>query len=135
MPNPRAVKEISIHASARRATIGRYSDRLKRLISIHASARRATNVSLPSWRGGNFYPRSARRATSIQNGRLGRSGISIHASARRATLPAAAIRSVIDDFYPRLREEGDGPIRVGNLSDIEISIHASARRATFRTEM
>ena len=33
-------------------------------------------------------------------------------------------RAVKEISIHALREEGDGPIRVGNLSDIEISIHA-----------
>ena len=52
---------------------------------------------------GHFYPRPPRGGRPLQPvGLRTPDVISIHA----------------------LREEGDGPIRVGNLSDIEISIHA-----------
>ena len=157
--------------SARRATIGRYSDRLKRLISIHALReegdqrrrfpRGVVGISIHALREEgdkhtkrtagsvwHFYPRPPRGGRLGQHTEGGGRFLFLSTpSARRATLPAAAIRSVIDDFYPRpprggrllrnaqeplkggisihaLREEGDGPIRVGNLSDIEISIHA-----------
>ena len=59
-----AVRDISIHASAREATHPVSSKLLFHLISIHASAREATRYGIIKWM--EFY-------------------ISIHASAREAT--------------------------------------------------
>ena len=159
MPNPRAVKEISIHA-LREEGDHRSLFRSAQKIDFYPRPPRGgrPTSSLPSWRGGNFYPRPPRGGRLGQHTEGGGRFLFLSTpSARRATLPAAAIRSVIDDFYPRpprggrllrnaqeplkggisihaLREEGDGPIRVGNLSDIEISIHALREEGDARSE-
>ena len=120
--------------SARRATIGRYSDRLKRLISIHALReegdqrrrfpRGVVGISIHALREEgdkhtkrtagsvwHFYPRPPRGGRLGQHTEGGGRFLLLSTpSARRATLPAAAIRSVIDDFYPR-------PPRVGRRSN------------------
>ena len=126
MPNPRAVKEISIHA-LREEGDHRSLFRSAQKIDFYPRPPRGgrPTSSLPSWRGGNFYPRPPRggRQAYKTDGWVGLAFLSTP-SARRATWPAHRGRRQIPISIHALREEGDGPIRVGNLSDIEISIHA-----------
>ena len=101
-------KGISIHASAKEATIDANTIVKKVTISIHASAKEAT--------------RTARYCCKELK-------ISIHASAKEATSGLPAIPAITDYFNPRLREGGDGA--EGAYDDIiDISIHASAKEAT-----
>ena len=126
MPNPRAVKEISIHA-LREEGDHRSLFRSAQKIDFYPRPPRGgrPTSSLPSWRGGNFYPRPPRGGRLGQHTEGGGRFLFLSTpSARRATLPAAAIRSVIDDFYPRPprggRRDGFGQI----ADDTVISIHA-----------
>ncbi len=100
---------ISIHASAKEATLAGIAFDVGFLISIHASAKEAT-VDKQSELGSTIY----------FNPRLREGGDRIH---HPAILPYR-------NFNPRLREGGD------NIGDVEhvwytiISIHASAKEAT-----
>ena len=78
---------ISIHASAREATIDFFQMFRVIDISIHASAREATDAAADSLILGN---------------------ISIHASAREATARRLDSSRILTNFNPRLREGGDG---------------------------
>ena len=127
--NP-AQLSISIHASAREATLLAASPAFFLAISIHASAREAT-LSVQQLRDDN--------------------GISIHASAREATQQVVAValddlfQSTLPrgkrpcsevlgydlaDFNPRFREGSDFDRADGVCTVHGISIHASAREAT-----
>ena len=77
---------VSIHASAREATIKAGKGYYRFEVSIHASAREAT---------------AGARLGSIK------SEVSIHASAREATVACRVGVSVSLSFNPRLREGGD----------------------------
>ena len=80
-------ENISIHASAREATMHELQKRLYAYISIHASAREATTVYPAARRACvNFNPRLREGGDSILLRKTGKDGISIHASAREATI-------------------------------------------------
>ena len=78
--------DISIHASAKEATISQFRLGADHTISIHASAKEATNSGAD---------------------RANREAISIHASAKEATQKNRLKSSCISYFNPRLREGGD----------------------------
>ena len=103
MPNPRAVKEISIHALREEGDQRRRFPRGVVGISIHAlreeGDKHTKRTAGSVW---HFYPRPPRGGRLGQHTEGGGRFLFLSTpSARRATLPAAAIRSVIDDFYPR----------------------------------
>ena len=109
MPNPRAVKEISIHA-LREEGDHRSLFRSAQKIDFYPRPPRGgrPTSSLPSWRGGNFYPRPPRggRQAYKTDGWVGLAFLSTP-SARRATWPAHRGRRQIPISIHALREEGD----------------------------
>ena len=104
MPNPRAVKEISIHA-LREEGDHRSLFRSAQKIDFYPRPPRGgrPTSSLPSWRGGNFYPRPPR------GGRP---------SGRKCDGLSAF------HFYPRPPRGGRRSLGVSTLYYAEISIHA-----------
>ena len=136
MPNPRAVKEISIHA-LREEGDHRSLFRSAQKIDFYPRPPRGgrPTSSLPSWRGGNFYPRPPRggRQAYKTDGWVGLAFLSTP-SARRATWPAHRGRRQIPISIHALREEGDLPD--GNVTDylLSISIHALREEGDARSE-
>ena len=135
--------------SARRAT--KLDDRISALerISIHALREEGDGITgTTSQTLGYFYPRPPRGGRLLDSQAAWSSaGFLSTPSARRATCHSGMQPHPCNDFYPRpprggrhvsvefdvkctnisihaLREEGDCPVRVGDLRDIEISIHA-----------
>ena len=53
-------------------------------------------------------------------------------SVRRATASQVRPPKLLDISIHALREEGDCPVRVGDLRDIEISIHALREEGDYR---
>ena len=132
MPNPRAVKEISIHA-LREEGDHRSLFRSAQKIDFYPRPPRGgrPTSSLPSWRGGNFYPRPPRggRQAYKTDGWVGLAFLSTP-SARRATVPLMVFQTPHTDFYPR-------PPRGGRQEPMKASVRhrlflstPSARRAT-----
>ena len=101
--------DVSIHASAREATLEWFDEQGNRHVSIHASAREATGFV------GGHRP-------SAQ--------VSIHASAREATWTRWHNPEYRSCFNPRLRAGGDPPAGQTRAASFCVSIHASAREAT-----
>ena len=103
MPNPRAVKEISIHA-LREEGDHRSLFRSAQKIDFYPRPPRGgrPTSSLPSWRGGNFYPRPPRggRQAYKTDGWVGLAFLSTP-SARRATSIAFIKLDMACYFYPR----------------------------------
>ena len=134
MPNPRAVKEISIHA-LREEGDHRSLFRSAQKIDFYPRPPRGgrPTSSLPSWRGGNFYPRPPRggRQAYKTDGWVGLAFLSTP-SARRATWPAHRGRRQIPISIHALREEGDQRRRFPR-GVVGISIHA-LREEGDRTE-
>ena len=153
-----AILTISIHAlreeGDRCAT--RRSCRLPIFLST-PSARRATRLRQASKRTVfYFYPRPPRGGRLLDSQAAWSSaGFLSTPSARRATCHSGMQPHPCNDFYPRpprggrhvsvefdvkctnisihaLREEGDCPVRVGDLRDIEISIHALREEGDYR---
>ena len=100
---------ISIHASAKEATIGSNEEYAAYVISIHASAKEATL--------------NAAEVTATER-------ISIHASAKEATPAEVYNCRCTQNFNPRLREGGDPDSLMMVTFCFPISIHASAKEAT-----
>ncbi len=130
-PQPR--RYVSIHASAREATLDRSVWDAAVEVSIHASAREATSArpsraSTPSVfqstppRGRRRRSASACAAPASFNPRLRAGGD--RSSARWCPCSPC--------FNPRLRAGGDVPPGTGASPTIRVSIHASAREATRR---
>ena len=142
---------VSIHASARDATLLICGCNNFLQVSIHASARDATREAAAQkaaeefqstrprgtrrgrlkdldWRELVSIHASARDATGRQSSSKGRRGVSIHASARDATyffissLPKLAFQST--------RPRGTRRCAPGLTAGRHVSIHASARDAT-----
>ena len=153
MSVPCFIIQISIHASAKEATIFWSVPVNSRQISIHASAKEATDSHKRAWhKNMHFNPRlreggdvdtfepeplpdmisihaSAKEATIEKYAYVASYQISIHASAKEATYDSREMSELIKDFNPRLREGGDS--RADCLrGNIMISIHASAKEAT-----
>ena len=139
MPNPRAVKEISIHA-LREEGDHRSLFRSAQKIDFYPRPPRGgrPTSSLPSWRGGNFYPRPPRggRQAYKTDGWVGLAFLSTP-SARRATWPAHRGRRQIPISIHALREESDLAVDGPRHPVDAISIHAlreesDLRRSIFR---
>ena len=132
MPNPRAVKEISIHA-LREEGDHRSLFRSAQKIDFYPRPPRGgrPTSSLPSWRGGNFYPRPPRggRQAYTTDGWVGRAFLSTP-SARRATWPAHRGRRQIPISIHALREEGDVARCGDSVGNRRFLSTPSARRAT-----
>ncbi len=125
---------VSIHASAREATMPSASLASSSFVSIHASAREATNpVALLGCTVACFNPR-LRTGGDIEgmswNG--GILDVSIHASAREATRRRKRKAALPASFNPRLRTGGDERRFQIHIAGRHVSIHASAREATVR---
>ena len=123
---------VSIHASAREATMPAASLASSSFVSIHASAREATNpVALLGCTVACFNPR-LRTGGDIEgmswNG--GILDVSIHASAREATRRRKRKAALPASFNPRLRTGGDERRFQIHIAGRHVSIHASAREAT-----
>ena len=122
---------VSIHASAREATMPSASLASSSFVSIHASAREATNpVALLGCTVACFNPR-LRTGGDIEgmswNG--GILDVSIHASAREAT--AYALGLLINGLFQSTPPHGRRPGLIHVHRDFcAVSIHASAREAT-----
>ena len=101
---------ISIHASAKEATMVGCIYRHFKGISIHASAKEATTVSSFSGVTEYFNPRLREGGDKEYHRNNGGK----------------------KNFNPRLREGGDGIQRHNRLEESKISIHASAKEATCR---
>ena len=154
MPNPRAVKEISIHA-LREEGDHRSLFRSAQKIDFYPRPPRGglPTSSLPSWRGGNFYPRpprGGRPTSSLPSWRGGnfyprppRGGRQAYKtdgwvglaflstpSARRATWPAHRGRRQIPISIHALREEGDVARCGDSVGNRRFLSTPSARRAT-----
>ena len=150
----RLVYDVSIHASAWEAT-GRFPGGAKPLyrfqstpprgrrrcaqrsfvhihqVSIHASAWEATRsipLQFPDWSKFQSTPPRGRRHYG--------GCMTLHEALFQSTpprgrrRPAAARRSWIGRFNPRLRVGGDSYPRAGIISQARVSIHASAWEAT-----
>ena len=132
MPNPRAVKEISIHA-LREEGDHRSLFRSAQKIDFYPRPPRGgrPTSSLPSWRGGNFYPRPPRggRQAYKTDGWVGLAFLSTP-SARRATWPAHRGRRQIPISIHALREEGDARSEFRLCITLRFLSTPSARRAT-----
>ena len=132
MPNPRAVKEISIHA-LREEGDHRSLFRSAQKIDFYPRPPRGgrPTSSLPSWRGGNFYPRPPRggRQAYKTDGWVGLAFLSTP-SARRATWPAHRGRRQIPISIHALREEGDVARCGDSVGNRRFLSTPSARRAT-----
>ena len=132
MPNPRAVKEISIHA-LREEGDHRSLFRSAQKIDFYPRPPRGgrPTSSLPSWRGGNFYPRPPRggRQAYKTDGWVGLAFLSTP-SARRATWPAHRGRRQIPISIHALREEGDVTDSARSPMILSFLSTPSARRAT-----
>ena len=132
MPNPRAVKEISIHA-LREEGDHRSLFRSAQKIDFYPRPPRGgrPTSSLPSWRGGNFYPRPPRggRQAYKTDGWVGLAFLSTP-SARRATWPAHRGRRQIPISIHALREEGDRTAHGISNAAYRFLSTPSARRAT-----
>ena len=120
---------VSIHASARDATIITLGRLRIGLVSIHASARDATPPS-PKPKSGSLFqstrPRGTRRTGSAVPCLM---PVSIHASARDATCARSNRRPPRSCFNPRVRAGRDSKLSEKDLNTY-VSIHASARDAT-----
>ena len=98
---------ISIHASAKEATLPLGKFTLDDIISIHASAKEATTVNTTFSKAKKFQSTPPRR--------------------RRPLIVSKKIKG--KDFNPRLREGGDDVYGDAGITG-SISIHASAKEAT-----
>ena len=123
---------ISIHASAKEATLKPYQLQILVSISIHASAKEATLSVLVSivFASSHFNPRLREGGDICSCTFSISSAISIHASAKEATDNGQPAYTRIRDFNPRLREGGDLPFPRHHMGPYQISIHASAKEAT-----
>ena len=137
MPNPRAVKEISIHA-LREEGDHRSLFRSAQKIDFYPRPPRGgrPTSSLPSWRGGNFYPRPPRggRQAYKTDGWVGLAFLSTP-SARRATWPAHRGRRQIPISIHALREEGDVARCGDSVGNRRFLSTPSARRATVQSAL
>ena len=121
---------VSIHASAREATVQTALTLYAKLVSIHASAREATcPFSCAPYRSTfqSTPPRGRRRSFSTNHKAI--AVVSIHASAREATDLVAKMNQVAGvSIHASAREATD----IGHVGGVHaaVSIHASAREAT-----
>ena len=147
------VSQVSIHASAREATVNTLAEGLRKLVSIHASAREATRASLDcwpfSWMFQSTPPHGRRRVKTGMEPRMScfnprlRTGGDVYPN-RKLTAPRS--------FNPRLRTGGDltegwtwlrnsrfqstpphgrrPQLPPAKMGEAVVSIHASAREAT-----
>ena len=119
-------QDISIHALREEGDYTVQIVHVGAVISIHAlreeGDKHTKRTAGSVW---HFYPRPPRGGRLGQHTEGGGRFLFLSTpSARRATLPAAAIRSVIDDFYPRPPRGGRRSLGVSTLYYAEISIHA-----------
>ena len=147
------MRRVSIHASAREATLGHlvwthFRDRFYPRLRTGGDSPEAGG-SISAWRFLSTPPHG-RRPGRRGNG-ASEPNVSIHASAREATRAARWRRGSSGSFYPRLRTGGDSPtawqappdrsfyprLRTGGDKEpgapqeiLDVSIHASAREAT-----
>ena len=129
-PASDATPGVSIHASAREATVEVFGQLVNVEVSIHASAREATRRRYLRSPGPRVsIHASAREATELViRVNLSRP-VSIHASAREATAGKEPQCALLVSFNPRLRAGGDRASRCRPRLR-GVSIHASAREAT-----
>ena len=120
---------ISIHASAKEATLG--STVVKIYLAFQSTPprrRRLWGQPLSKYIL-HFNPRLREGGDSIEELKQYAQGISIHASAKEATIIKYCISIKLFYFNPRLREGGD-QLQKGENIVMYISIHASAKEAT-----
>ena len=91
------------------------------------SVRRATSAeTVPASYHPDFYPRPPRGGRLSVTAWLLLLAINFYPRPPRGGRPDSSQLSMMSTVISihALREEGDGPVHVGDLSDIEISIHA-----------
>ena len=105
---PSCCKKISIHASAKEATLLRRMRERDSTISIHASAKEATNLEIAFQKLDRLFQSTPLRRRRPSNPTIFPS-LSLFQSTppRRRRRDKIPVRSKPHDFNPRLREGGD----------------------------